>query len=389
MFAVHRHLFRRPLRTSLTVAGVAIGILALTVLGAMAERVGQLAAGSRAMWAQSITLLPRREGPLSELILPAHVERVRAVAGVARVLLRLEFPYAGAAAALPGLVPMVSGVEPEHLASLPLQEGRIFTQSERGVAVAGAAIAAREKWRIGDWVEVQGRAVRLVGIAAPFYNVTDDWLYLPLADARETLVASSSLLQSVVRAQGVGAEGGSGLHVNQLATRLQVLWHDGVDPEELAQRLQREVPVLTVLSPQMVDELVQERLRLVRAVVLGGGLIGLIVSAVSVVNTMLMSVTERRPAIALKRALGATTAAILREVVAESVLLCGLGGLVGAVGGSIVASIVNVTGDRLFLITPRLIGTGLVISVLLGALAGLAPAWHAAKLSPVEGLRRE
>lgn len=396
MLALLRSLLRRPVRTLLTVAGVSIGILALTLLGAMAERLGQLVAGSSAMWTQSIMLLPGREGPLAELILPDQVERVRSIPGVAGVQSRVEFPYAGAAGSLPGLAPMVSGAEPELLASLPLQSGRSIPDRERGVALAGAALAAREEWRVGDWIEVQGRTFRLVGVVAPGLTVADEWLYLPLSDARELLLESSPLLQAFIRQLGTShgeTPEGIALDLGRVATRLQVMWAEGVDAEQLARRIQGEVPELTALSPRTMEELLSERLRLLHAVVWGSTLIGLAVAAVSVVNTMLVSVHERRSEIALKRALGATTAWILREVVGESILLCALGGLFGAAVGSLLSFILNMTGivgyERLFLVTPRLVATGLVLSMLLGAMAGIGPALHATRLSPAEGLRRE
>jgi len=396
VFSVWRSLCRRPVRTGLTVAGVAIGIFALTILGGMAERMQQLAAGSMAVWARSVAVLPGRAGPFSEFILPQQVERVRNVPGVAEVRLRLEFPFAGARGGIPGLAPMVSGVRPDDLAPVPLQSGRRIGEGEREVAVAGSSLAEREKWRIGDEVEVYGRTFVLIGVAAPLLTPADEWLYVPLADAQEVLVTASPLLQTAIgQRDGAGAvsEHDGLFRIEDVATRLEVTWAAGADPEELTRRIQQEVPELTALSPHMMEGLVRERLRLLRAVVLAGSIVGLAVGAVSVVNMMLVSVTERRAEIALKRALGATTGRILRDVVGESVLLCTLGGIVGVAGGGVLAHLLNASGilgyKGLFLVTPRVVATGVLMSAVLGSLAGLGPALHAAKLSPAEGLRRD
>src|SRR5690606_33936058 len=110
-----------------------------------------------------------------DLILPSHIDTIRSVQGVADVRRRIEFPYVGAASGLPGFMPQVSGVQPESLASLPLQEGRTLHEGDRGVAVAGADLAFRQGWRIGDEIEVHGRYFRLVGIAEPLLTVADQW----------------------------------------------------------------------------------------------------------------------------------------------------------------------------------------------------------------------
>jgi putative ABC transport system permease protein len=113
----------------------------------------------------------------------------------------------------------------------------------------------------------------------------------------------------------------------------------------------------------------------------------------SVVNTMSMSVAERTREIGIRKAIGASHAAIMRQFLAESALIGLVGGLTGLAIGALIATGLNQAGEAsgtmLFLVTSRLALGSLLFAVFLGAVAGLYPAWHAARLSPVRALRFE
>jgi len=109
------------------------------------------------------------------------------------------------------------------------------------------------------------------------------------------------------------------------------------------------------------------------------------------VNTMIMAVTERFREIGLKKAVGAHTGHILREYLAEAVLIGFLGGAIGYGLGVVLTNLLNVAGKasnlELFLVTPTLTAIALSFAVALGALAGVIPAFRAARLDPVLALR--
>jgi putative ABC transport system permease protein len=117
------------------------------------------------------------------------------------------------------------------------------------------------------------------------------------------------------------------------------------------------------------------------------------VGGLSVINTMAMSVAERTREIGIKRSIGASRGRIVRELVVESSLIGLTGGIIGLVLGAIVVLVVNEmgrsSGTILFQLTFETAAFAIVFSTVLGALAGLAPAWTAARLDPVEALRYE
>jgi len=109
------------------------------------------------------------------------------------------------------------------------------------------------------------------------------------------------------------------------------------------------------------------------------------------VNTMIMAVTERFREIGLKKAVGAHTGHVLREYLAEATVIGLVGGGLGYLLGVILTNVINLAGRasnlELFLVTPTLTAIALGFSVALGALAGVIPAFRAARLDPVTALR--
>jgi putative ABC transport system permease protein len=119
---------------------------------------------------------------------------------------------------------------------------------------------------------------------------------------------------------------------------------------------------------------------------LGLGAVSLLVGAVGVANTMVISVLERRSEIGLRRALGATKGHIRVQFLSEATLLAFLGGGVG-VGLGAAATALYAHIKHWAVIIPTLAWTGGIVSALLiGAIAGLLPAIRAARLQPTQAL---
>ncbi len=116
--------------------------------------------------------------------------------------------------------------------------------------------------------------------------------------------------------------------------------------------------------------------------------ISLFVGAVGVMNIMLVSVTERTREIGIRKAIGATRRSILLQFLFESSAICLLGGTIGIVLAAGVTAILNATVMPASLSLP-ILGIAVLISILVGVVAGVAPAYRGARLDPIEALRHE
>ncbi|MEY2746227.1 MAG: Macrolide export ATP-binding/permease protein MacB [Planctomycetota bacterium] len=127
---------------------------------------------------------------------------------------------------------------------------------------------------------------------------------------------------------------------------------------------------------------------------IAGGIVGisLLVGGIGIMNIMLVSVSERTREIGLRKAVGATSAAILLQFLLEAVTLTVLGGLVGLVIGKIFAiSLTFIPGANLEQadVPAWAIAVALVFSAGVGVLFGMWPAYKASRLDPIEALRHE
>lgn len=121
--------------------------------------------------------------------------------------------------------------------------------------------------------------------------------------------------------------------------------------------------------------------------IIGG--FALVVGAFSVANIMFVSVRERTNIIGVKKALGAKSHVILLEFLIESVILCIVGGLFGILLVYAIAQILNTQVDGFtFILSNENIVYGFVISTIIGVASGIVPAYFAARMDPVEAIRK-
>ena len=119
---------------------------------------------------------------------------------------------------------------------------------------------------------------------------------------------------------------------------------------------------------------------------LGLGAVALLVGGVGVANTMVISVLERRAEIGLRRALGADRGQIRAQFLTEAVVLSALGGMAGAVLGTLVTAVYAMWQGWVVVVPAATVTGGVAITMVIGAVAGLWPAVRAARLAPTEAL---
>ncbi|MBV9242800.1 MAG: FtsX-like permease family protein [Acidobacteria bacterium] len=116
--------------------------------------------------------------------------------------------------------------------------------------------------------------------------------------------------------------------------------------------------------------------------------IALFVGAIVVMNIMLVAVTERTREIGIRKSLGARQSDILKQFLVEAGTLCLIGGIIGLILAEIAGYIVTA-----FVFQTRIPVWAAVVAIgfsgAVGVLAGLFPAWKAARLDPIEALRAD
>ncbi|MFT7880306.1 MAG: ABC transporter permease [Sulfurimonas sp.] len=117
--------------------------------------------------------------------------------------------------------------------------------------------------------------------------------------------------------------------------------------------------------------------------------ISLIVGGIGIMNIMLVSVTERTREIGIRMAVGAMSKDILIQFLIESIVLSGLGGLVGIITGIVITVATAEWLDITLVIDPFITVVALVFSMLIGIVFGIIPARKAARMNPIDALRYE
>jgi len=113
------------------------------------------------------------------------------------------------------------------------------------------------------------------------------------------------------------------------------------------------------------------------------------VGGIVIMNIMLMVVTERTREIGLRKALGARRSDIMAQILTESVVLSALGGIVGTLLGAAIAVAISSFTPVPASVQGWSVGLGIGITALVGLFFGLYPASRAARLDPIEALRKE
>jgi len=381
-----RELSRRKLRTTLTIVGITIGIWALVVFSSMANQINALVGMGSEFYADKITLTDGEAFGTSPMRLTA-ADDIAAVDGVAAVDPKVEIfwesdPPVGFSVpdTINGLIP---GADAGYESfALELATGRMLAVEDDGnVVVLGSDLAREYNAAAGSAIEIRGESFEVIGTLQPTLTAPDTTGYIPLATAQQLYLDDLPPLVA------------ESLNADELVNQVIAYPADGVDIAVVASRIEAAVENSATMTGAEFEESIGGTTMIFNAIIIGVAAISLIVGGLSVVNTMAMSVAERTREIGIKRAIGGSRGRIIRELVAEAGAIGLIGGLIGLGLGAIVVVLANEAGRSggtvLFDLTPTTAAFALGFSTILGMLAGIVPAWSAARLDPVSALRYE
>lgn len=419
MLEILRNMWRRKLRTGLTIFGIVIGIFALTVMGSMAEETNAMISGAIKFFTGQITVTGKSGFGIGGQLIPKDsidkLAKIKGVEGVAtEVDMLLEDSQSMASFGMPAQIvgaDLSQKYNNRRLKELELKSGRDLKNGDRGLVLVGSDIAVDKKLKVGKIFKVRGKSFKVIGIVAKTLTGPDKIVYMSIEDARELFIKSQPFLRDLQKK----AEQAKKIPKASLArmpkeARLQiaeaitfkpeniytganVFWRDGANAEKVAKNINKTISDVTALSPKAMKKQLEQMSVVFNLIIMGSALVALVVGGLSVINTMIMSVSERTREIGVKRAIGARTRNILSEYLIEAGTIGLIGGLIGLGLGWAVTNAFNANfaskGVEIFLVSRRLVAGSLGFAFILGVLAGVYPAVHAARLNPVKALRTE
>ena len=393
LFLTSSSLIARRLRSFLTALGIAVGIAAVVLLTAIGEGVHQFVLSEFTQFGTTLVGINPGNAKTAGVSMGAFGTERPLTIEDAQALRRLSYVQA--------VVPFVqgnaeveagnrrrrttiygAGPQMPQAFSMEVKLGRFLPKDDptapRAFAVLGSKMRQElfaDRNPLGQRITIGGYRYRVVGVMESKGSVLgfdlDDTVYIPAARAL-TLFNNESLFEiDVLYAEGTPVD--------------KVV--DGIRQTLITRHGRDDVTITT--QQQMLDVLGSVLNVLTFSVAAIGG-ISLLVGAIGIVTIMTIAINERTSEIGLLRALGARQMQILSLFLGEAIVLAAVGGLTGLALGAGIAWLLQLFLPALpvhISLTYVLLAEAIAISI--GLVAGVVPAYRAAKLDPVEALRAE
>jgi len=369
---IFANLIGRPARSLLTLTGIAIAVAAVVAL------LGVVRGFEKSLLdlyqGRGIDILVQQAGRLqmTSSVLPESLgPGIASVKGVAAVHPALFEVLSMIEDDMVGVV--IQGWPPhsEPIRRLKWVDGGPFTQPDARQVMVGTRLAAALNVKVGDQTELlQGEPFEVVGIFESTNVFDSGAMFAPLRSLQELMLRDDEVTLFAVVAEDQNPE----------------------SLRELASRLQSVAPKI---EAAVADDVAQRssEIRVARSFAWLTSAIALMIGSVGMLNTMMMAVFERTREIAMLRALGWRRRRVIAMIIGESTLISLVAAIIGIVLAIIVVQVLSqmpaagrlVAGD----ISLSVMLQGLLLALVLGILGGIYPAWSAARLAPVEGLRHD
>lgn len=296
---------------------------------------------------------------------------------------------------------IVVGTEPEWIdvVNVSVREGRwlgdVDIDRRENVVVLGsqaAEVLFPLQKPLGRTIQAGPTRFTVIGVldtvgreASPGGMPLDLCAYVPLTTSRERF-------GDTVRKRSVGSEERTKVELHEIKVKMKTTKE--VVPAaqllssvlDIGSRSQDDVKLIVPLETLRQHEATAR----IFNIVLGSiAIISLLVGGIGIMNVMLATVTERTREIGIRRALGARRSSIVTQFLVETVVLSSIGGILGVLFGIGIPAVITFLSGNLTIVLVHHVALAAGISILVGVLFGIYPAWRAARMDPVDALRHE
>ncbi|WP_407461447.1 ABC transporter permease [Methanobrevibacter sp.] len=266
------------------------------------------------------------------------------------------------------LATTVVGLAPDKLYMMGIDkvDGKIYENGTRD-AIVGAEYAEVNNVSIGDDITLQGKEFNVSGIFETGSPFVDSGIYVPL-----------DTLQDITDNDGV--------------SRILVKTGEDVNDSAISEKIEEDYENFTTLTSEEISSIADDVLGILDTATLAVSALAIIVGGIGIINTMVMAVYERTKEIGVLKSVGWKSRKILTMILGETLVLTTLSGIVGSIFGILIPKV----GLRLFNVTdfalgysPKTFILAFGITIIVGIIGGIYPAYKASKLAPTEALRYE
>jgi putative ABC transport system permease protein len=396
-----RAIVRSPIRASLTVLGILIGVAAVITVTALGSGARDRVAGQiQTLGSNFVMIFPQASQMSGARGMQGSGMRLTEDDG--RAIMNESTSVVAIAPALSSIVQVVYGDQNWSTGcvgtTLPYFEVRNWAVASGAawqphdevikskVLLLGATVARNlfgAEDPVGRTVRIGRYPYRVVGVMAtkgeaPFGGDQDDVVIMPSSSFRARILRTPPGFAGALMASARSAETTDSA-VRQIDGILRQRHRipDGRDPD------------FTIRTQKEFAEMQGRIYGILTNLLVFVAAVSLIVGGIGVMNIMLVSVTERTREIGIRMAIGARESDIQTQFLVEAVALSVLGGLAGVAGGALAISVLRIVLDWPMAVEARPVAVSIAVSAAVGVGFGFFPARRAARLDPIEALRHE